>query len=137
MDYRTWLLSRFLANFAKNMQALVVAWQVYDLAKRPLALGFVSLAEAVPFTVIGLCAGHTADKYEKKFQMTSAISGHMVCSLTLLFISLSPYPSVYPIYAVMALGGLLSSFEFAASNSYVQTVVPQEEFQKASAWTLS
>src|SRR5690349_9087432 len=136
-SYRTWLLSRFLTNFAKNMQALTVAWQVYDLTKRPLALGFIGLAEAVPFTVIGLWAGHTADRYDKKSQITGAVFGLSLCLITFLLLSTSLYTSVIPIYAVMSVTGLLTSFEFAASNSYVQTVVPQEDFPKASAWTLS
>ncbi len=136
-SYRLWLLSRFLTNFAKNMQALVVAWQVYDLAKRPLALGFIGLAEAVPFTLVGLWAGHAADRYEKKQQISGAVGSLGLCSLVLLLLSTSEFPSVMPIYAVMAVTGLLSSFEFAASNAYVQTVVPKEDFPKATAWTLS
>lgn len=136
-SYLWWLTSRVFANFGKNMLALIVAWQVYELTKKPLALGFIGLAEAIPFVGIGLWAGHAADRYEKRNQIVAAMIGLSVCSVALLTLSMSSKPSVLLIYMVMACTGFLSSFEFAASGSYVQTIVSAEDFPRASAWTLS
>jgi MFS family permease len=136
-SYPLWLSARLCANFAKLMQALIVYWQVYDLAKSPLALGFIGLAEAVPFIAIGLWAGHFADRYDKRIQIAGSVGGLFLCSIALLVLSLSPTPSVIPIYIVMAITGVLSSFEFVSSWAYVQTIVDKEDFPRASAWNLS
>ena len=46
-----------------EIQATVVAWQVYALTKDPLSLGLVGLAEALPFIGAALYAGHIADTF--------------------------------------------------------------------------
>jgi MFS family permease len=125
-----------LANLAKAMQMLIVSWQVYDLVRSPLALGFIGLAEGIPFLAVGLWAGHAADRYEKKAQIVGAVGGLFVCSLAFVFLSLSSKPQVIPVYIVLAMMGFLSSFEFTSSNAYVQTLIPKEEFKKAASWTL-
>lgn len=135
--YRTWLASRFFSNLAKQMMALVVAWQVYDITKSPLALGFIGLVEALPFVMMGLWAGHTADRYEKKYQIAGAVGGHVFCAATLFLLSLFSDPSVIPIYIVLGSAGILSSFEFISSNAYVQTLISKEDFPVASGWNLT
>src|SRR5687768_10950815 len=110
--FRLWLASRFIANLGRQMQALIVAWQVYDLVAKPLALGFVGLAEGIPFLAVGLWAGHMADRYEKKNLMTGSVGGLFLCAIALLFLSLSKTPSVIPIYIVIGFTGILTSFEF-------------------------
>ncbi len=135
--FRLWLVSRFIANFGRQMQALVVAWQVYDLVRKPLALGFVGLAEGLPFLAFGLWAGHLADRYEKKHLVTGSIGGLLLCAVALLFLSLSKTPSVIPIYIVVGITGLLTSFEFTSAGSYVQMILREEEYPRGVAWNLS
>ena len=50
---------------ATQIQAVVVAWQIYDLTHDPLSLGLIGLAEAVPFIGVALFAGHVADRVNR------------------------------------------------------------------------
>src|ERR1700749_4967545 len=62
-----WYLASTLAlTLGTMIQATVVAWQVYALTKAPLSLGFVGLAEALPFIGAALYAGHLADRHKRK-----------------------------------------------------------------------
>ena len=65
-NYPYFLLGRFAATLAAQMQALIVSWQVYQLTKDPLALGLIGLVEAVVFFSFALWAGQFADRHEKK-----------------------------------------------------------------------
>jgi hypothetical protein len=53
-----WFISSLLAmTVATQIQAVVVAWQIYELTHDPLSLGLIGLAEAVPFIGLALSAG--------------------------------------------------------------------------------
>ena len=41
-------IARFLIVSAVEMQAVAVGWQVYEITKRPLDLGYVGLAQFLP-----------------------------------------------------------------------------------------
>jgi hypothetical protein len=47
-DFRLFISARFCITLAIQIQAVVVAWQVYEMTKDPLSLGLIGLAEAVP-----------------------------------------------------------------------------------------
>jgi MFS family permease len=135
--FRLWLIARFIANLARLMQALVVAWQVYDLVRKPLALGLVGLSEGIPFLTVGLWAGHMADRYEKKTQMTGGVGGLLLCAISLGLLSFSHNTVVLPIYIVIGFTGLFTSFEFTSAGSYVQMIVEEHEYPRSVAWNLS
>ena len=44
-----------------EIQSVAVGWQVYEITKRPLDLGYVGLAQFLPGFVLFLFAGHAAD----------------------------------------------------------------------------
>ena len=50
-----WYVASLVAmTLGTQIQATVVAWQVYALTKDPLSLGLVGLAEALPFIAAAL-----------------------------------------------------------------------------------
>ncbi len=46
--FSAFLVARLVAVVATQVQAVVVAWQVYDLTREPLALAYVGLAQFCP-----------------------------------------------------------------------------------------
>src|ERR1700730_14883259 len=86
-DYRYFLLGRFAATLATQMQALIVSWQVYQLTKDPLALGLIGLVEAAVFFSFALWAGHFADRHEKKQIIIITQFAMLACTITLLMIT--------------------------------------------------
>ena len=49
-----------------QIQAVVVAWQIYDITHDPLSLGLMGLAEAFPYIGLSLYAGHVADSANRR-----------------------------------------------------------------------
>ena len=60
-DFRLFVSARFCVTLAIQIQAVIVAWQVYEITKDPLSLGLIGLAEAIPSIGVSLYAGHVAD----------------------------------------------------------------------------
>ncbi len=132
--YPYFLLGRFAATLATQMQALIVSWQVYQLTKDPLALGLIGLVEAVVFFSFVLWAGHFADRHEKKSIILTTQIAMLACTGTLAAISRAPRLHVIWIYGVIALTGLARSFMWPASFSYSELTVPRPIYSRAAAW---
>ena len=65
-DFALYQISRFFIVAALEMQSVAVGWQVYEITKRPLDLGYVGLAQFLPGIVLFLASGHAADRYDRR-----------------------------------------------------------------------
>lgn len=135
-NFRRWLGSRFFSNFAKQIQALVVSWQIYQWTKDPFALGLIGLAQALPFIGISLWAGHIIDRHEKRKFLIGAEAGQLMASLIFFSLSFSNRPPLILVYATVGLVGFFGSFENISASAYAQTVIPKAQFSRAAAWNL-
>jgi MFS family permease len=123
-----------------QIQAVVVAWQVYELTKDPLSLGLVGLAEAVPFIGSVLYAGHIADLHDRKLIAIAASALQVLCAIALLMMTLDPnllIGNVWLIFGVVALSGLARSFLAPSRNALAAEIVPRETYTNAIAWRTS
>ena len=77
-------------TISSQIQAVVVAWQIYDITRDPLSLGLMGLAEALPFIGIALYAGHIADRFNRHRVSLASIALMLACSLSLLVFNLIP-----------------------------------------------
>ena len=119
------------------MRSLVLSWLVYQLTGSALALGYIGLAEALPYLASVLWAGELADRSSKRRLLFWAVLGQAGCSVVLAALALAPSPSLPAIYVVIGLTGLLASFETVSLQSYTQTLVPKADYPRAFAWHLA
>ena len=82
-DFVSYELARFFVVLALEMQSVAVGWQVYDITKRPLDLGYVGLAQFLPGFVLFLFAGHAADIFDRRKLLTWCYGGFAICSADL------------------------------------------------------
>ncbi|HEY3012153.1 MAG TPA: MFS transporter [Gemmatimonadales bacterium] len=137
-----WFVSSLLAmTVATQIQAVVVAWQIYELTRDPLSLGLIGLAEAVPFIGFALFAGHVADRVDRLRISLLALIVLLGCSLTLLGFTLRPeiisVGRVWPIYAVIFLSGIARSFLQPARSALGAELVPRPLYPNAVTWRSS
>src|ERR1700679_2654094 len=58
--------ARSFSEFAYQMAAVAVGWQVYALTHSAFALGMVGLVQFIPTALLTFAAGHVADRYDRK-----------------------------------------------------------------------
>lgn len=126
--------SRMLVVMAQEMQSVAVGWQVYEITKRPLDLGYVGLAQFIPSILLFLVSGQAADRFDRRKLLTICYGGIALCSGLLLRAALVGEHSVLPIYAVLVLLGVARSFNGPASRALLPQLVPEEHFPNAVAW---
>ena len=129
-----YLLARWFIVSGLEMQSVAVGWQVYEITRRPLDLGYVGLAQFLPGILLFLVSGHTADRFNRKTILVVCFGGYALCSALLLRIAFHGSPSVLWIYIVMVLVGVSRSFIGPASRAIMPQLVPMEHFQNAVAW---
>jgi MFS family permease len=127
-------MARFLIVSAVEMQAVAVGWQVYEITKRPLDLGYVGLAQFLPAILLFPISGHASDRFERRNVLSACYGGYALCFALLLALSRHGVPSIAPFYIVLVVIGIVRSFNGPASRSILPQLVPQEHFANAVAW---
>ena len=130
-------VARFLIVSAVEMQAVAVGWQVYEITKRPLDLGYVGLAQFLPGILLFPISGHASDRFERSKVLSVCYAGYAICFALLLWLTERGVPSMRAIYAVLVLIGIVRSFNATASRSILPQLVPQKHFPNAVAWNAS
>ncbi|HEY3619222.1 MAG TPA: MFS transporter [Candidatus Sulfotelmatobacter sp.] len=130
-------VARFLIVAAVEMQAVAVGWQVYEITKRPLDLGYVGLAQFLPGILLFPISGHASDHFERRHVLSACYAGYAVCFALLLALTRGGMQSVRSIYVVLILIGMVRSFNSTASRSILPQLVPEEHFPNAVAWNAS
>jgi MFS family permease len=135
-SFRWFVASVLPATLAQQIQAVVVGWQVYALTRDPLALGLIGLSEALPFISVALFAGHVADRIDRRRIALVALSVMLVCAASLFTLSLQLEQGgrVWPIYVIVAIGGVARSFLVPSRNALGAELVPRELYPRAAAW---
>jgi MFS family permease len=140
-NFRWFITSLLTMTVATQIQAVVVAWQIYGLTHDPLSLGLIGLAEAVPFIGFALFAGHVADRISRLRISLLALVVLLGCSLALLGFTLRPgiiaAGRVWPIYAVIFLSGIARSFLQPARSALGAELVPRNLYPNAVTWRSS
>ncbi|MHB0775255.1 MFS transporter [Halomonas sp. WWR20] len=125
--------SRLAASFAMQIQAIVVAWQVYAITQDPLTLGYVGLAQFLPMVVLLLPAGDLVDRFDRRLILHLSWSVQGVCSALLLWLALDPPSHAGPFYSVLVLFGAARAFTGPTLQSLLPQIVPPALLGKAIA----
>ncbi len=124
------------------MQAVAVAWQVYDLARETRSvgeaafiLGLVGLAQFLPVLLLSLVGGQAADRFDRKMILVVSNLGRVIASVVLVWSVFMPTAAALPtVFAMSVILGAVNAFAPAASNALYPTLVPRSDLSSAIAW---
>lgn len=141
-EFRHLASGALLLTAAIQIQAVVIAYELYRLTRDPLMLGLVGLAEAAPFIGLALFGGVLADRYDKIALMQSATLVMLVGSAILLWATHplvlddgAPALVLGAIYAVLFLLGLARGIYSPASASLRAFLVPRAVYPSSASWS--
>src|SRR5579883_926115 len=133
-DFVLYQAARFLIVSSLEMQSVAVGWQAYELTHGLLELGLVGLAQFLPGFLLFLLSGHVADHFERRRLIIVCQTAFAICSALLLEITMRRPHSVYPIFLVLVLLGVVRSFNGPAGQAFLPQLVAEEHFPNAVAW---
>jgi MFS family permease len=131
--FRAFLLARLAGMFATQIQAVVVAWQVYALTHDALALAYVGLAQFLPMLFLLMPAGDLMDRHARKPILMLSWSVALLCACALWRMSGQTQDPVTGIYLTLLLFGASRAFSGPAVQSLLPQIVPREQLAQAIA----
>jgi MFS family permease len=120
---RYWL-SRLAAGFAAQMQTVAVGWQVYDITRNPLDLGFVGLSQFLPALALVLVTGAVADRFSRRAIMAVCLLVEGLCLLALIAFTVLDSKAVWLVFIIIACFGTARAFYNPAQQSLLPNIVP-------------
>jgi MFS family permease len=136
-DFRRYLSAGFLAILAIQIQSVAVSWQIYSIARTPLALGYVGLFQFLPMMACTIPAGHLADRFDRRLILVISYLFSAIAAGGFLGLAITRTTIIWPFYAVLTLFGAARAFAGPASQSFVPLLVPPDQFPQAVAWNSS
>jgi MFS family permease len=98
----------------------------------------IGLAEALAFFAVALFGGHYADTHDRQKIMTGTGGMLALCAGTLLWLSWCCGPLLHrttlPLYAVIALMGLVRGYLAPATMALAAQIVPRELYSRSAAF---
>ena len=140
--YLLYWIMRQLISASRQMLAVALGWQVYDLARQTrsieesaLILGFVGLAQFIPVLMFSLVGGQAADRLDRKTILIVSNAVRLLALVLLLLTSgMEADAAMTAIFVAAVLFGAVNAFTPAASNALYPTLVPRAELSSAIAW---
>lgn len=141
-DFSIVTLNQFCLTLAILIQEIIVAYSLYQITRDPLTLGFIGLAEAIPFIALSLWGGYFADKLNKQTIMKVCLffAAPLPIVLWALFhlyglekISVSTLS--WGIYAVIFALGTIRGFYNPSATSLKPFLIPRELYANGATWT--
>jgi MFS family permease len=131
-----------LITAAIMIQEVVIGYELYKITHDPLSLGFIGLAEALPYISLALFGGHYADRKDKRTIMQISQSIILACSLGLIWVmspenrtEFSQTSLLLTVYGILAIIGFAKGFYSPASSSLKAFLTPREVYSNAATWS--
>jgi MFS family permease len=126
-------VSRVSSTIALQMQAVAVAWQMYDTTHNPLDLGLVGLTQFIPAALFVLVAGHVADRYDRRkivriCQITSGLA-----TATLAIGTAGGWLTREALLVIVFVTGSARAFEQTTLTTLLPGIVPVSLLSRATA----
>jgi MFS family permease len=128
-----YFLARGFSEFARQIAAVAVGWQVYALTGSAFDLGIVGLMEFIPTALLVFLAGHAADRYDRRRIVQICQLGVGLVAAFLAWGSIAGWLNVSEIFAAVALLGITTAFESPAAVSLLPGVTPEGLLQRGTA----
>ncbi|MEL6834126.1 MAG: MFS transporter [Bacteroidota bacterium] len=140
--YRNYLCARILISGARQMVAVAIGWQVYDLARETRSieesaflLGMIGLTMFLPVLTLSLYGGQVADRYNRKTILVIATVVRIAVMIGLLVSTyLATALALKTIFCLAAVLGIVNAFFPAAASALYPNLIELKYLHQAIAW---
>jgi MFS family permease len=127
-DFRSLFLAAFSSTLGSRALAVVLGYEVYEITREPLALGFLGLIEAIPSLSLALYGGHIADRHDRRKILRITLGGLILCCCALSVLGAHDFGGLKLtlLYGVVFIAGIARGFAEPAAAALEAQVVPWE-----------
>ncbi|MEG2803496.1 MFS transporter [Stenotrophomonas sp.] len=128
------LAYRICAMLSYQVVAVTVGWHIYEVTRNPFSLGLVGLAEVLPFFCVAPFAGYLVDHLPRRRLGMVAASGLVLTAVVLTAVARGwlPFHGVWPIYAAIAMTGMVRAFLSPIYNALFARVLERGQYARGA-----
>ncbi|MEO7126712.1 MAG: MFS transporter [Nakamurella sp.] len=123
-NYRLYFSGSVISNIGTWMQRIAQDWLVLELTKSPFAVGITMALQFLPLMLLGLYGGVAADRFPKRRLLISTQTIMGLLAAALAIVTLTGVVTVWHVYAVAFLLGLVTVVDNPARQIFVNEMVP-------------
>lgn len=136
-DFRLLLTGEFVSTLGRQMQTVIVTYQVYQFHHSALELGLLGLFRLIPVLIFSLAGGLFADRVDRRRLLLVTQPALLCCTLALILTTITGWASVGMIYGISAIAGMLSTVDGPAWQSILPALVPRTHLANALSWNIT
>jgi MFS family permease len=125
-DFARYAFGRLAGTLAWQMVNVVAGFQVWKITRNPLDLGFIGLAQFLPFLALVLPGGQVADRFDRRIIIACAYTAELTGAAILLWFTLSGSTNVAIVFGAVVLLGVARAFWAPAGQAMTPNLVPKE-----------
>ncbi|MCL4540186.1 MAG: MFS transporter [Bacteroidetes bacterium] len=132
-NYRVYWISQLISVTGTWMQNIALAWLVVTMTGSPVALGMTTALQFLPILLLSLFAGVFIDRWSKLTIILATQSVSAAQALLLWALVAAKAITLWEIYALSLLLGIVNAFDQPGRQAFVAEMVPDEDVGNAVA----
>lgn len=134
-DLRDFLIlwsTQSLSQLGSAMTGFALTLWLYEYTGSALKTATLTICSYAPYVIMSIFAGALTDRFDKKKTMLLCDLMAALTTVTVLMLYLTNHLSVWHLYAVNAISGLMNTVQQPASEVATTLLIPKEHYQRAS-----
>ena len=132
-NFRLYFIGQTISSIGSWAQSLAVTWLVLEITNRSDQLGFAMALQFLPMLVLGAPAGVLADKFDNRRLLVATSTASGVVALTFGVVVTRGHATIWWIYALTFLLGLVLAVERPAMQAILFQLVGRDLLANAVA----
>jgi MFS family permease len=132
-NYRLYFGGQAVSFTGTWVQQIAASWLVLQLTHSPVAVGALALTQLLPVTVLGLFVGTILDRRDVRRVAMLTESTALVIAAMLAALTLAGVVTVWEIYVLALLQGIVQSVDGPARHALVFQMVGEDDLANAVA----
>ena len=121
-----------LSQLGSSMTAFALTLWLYEKTGSALKTATLTICSYAPYVIMSIFAGALSDRFDKKKTMLVCDLLAAFSTVAVLSLYLTDNLSVWHLYAVNAVSGLMNTVQQPASEVATTLLIPKEHYQRAS-----
>lgn len=131
-DFYVLWSTQSLSQLGSAMTGFALTLWLYEKTGSALSTAALTICTYAPYVVMSIFAGAISDKFEKKKTMLVCDAFAALCTVLVFVLYRTDLLSMWHLYAINAVSGLMNTVQNPASEVAYTLIVPKEEYQRTS-----
>lgn len=121
-----------LSQLGSSITAFALTLWLYEKTGSALSTAALTICTYAPYVLMSIFAGALTDRFNKKKTMLVCDTLAALCTLTVFLLYKTDSLSIWHLYLINAVSGLMNTVQQPASEVMMTLIVPKDRYQKTS-----